>query len=115
MGVLFSLCLALSVGVIIGFLGGGIKMQVRKKGYTPEQVHSTHRLIKRVASVLKYVTFLLLALGFIWCTYFLCLGAFDPGTAEYANNMAGLIVSLLTVISILFAFMEFVSHKGDRG
>lgn len=114
MQALRNICLALSAGVIIGFLGGGVKMQFWKKGYTPEQVRLAQRLIQRVASVLKYVTFLLLALGFIWCAYFLCLGAFDADAAEYANNMAGLIVSLLTVISILFAFVEFLSHKGDR-
>lgn len=50
-------------------------------------------------------------LGLIWCFYYLALGLFEPGLAGYATNMSQLIVSALTVISILFAFVEFLRRK----
>lgn len=48
----------------------------------------------------------MLTLGLIWCLYFSVLGAMDPNQTEYANNMAELIVAVLTVISIIFAFLN---------
>lgn len=72
------------------------------------------RLAGKVAAILKYMTFMLLALGLVWCTYFLVLGIACPDQADYANNMAELIVAVLTVISILFAFVEFLRQKKDE-
>lgn len=68
MDLLFQVCAALSAGVLIGGLAGGIRAAVRKRDYTPEQ-------------------------------------------ADYANNMSELIVAVLTVVSIAFAFYEFVRRK----
>ena len=42
------------------------------------------------------------------------LGAIAPGKAEYANNMSELIVAVLTVISIVFAFVEFLRRTDDK-
>lgn len=52
--------------------------------------------------------------GLIWCSYFLVLGIVIPAQSDYANNMAELVVSVLSVISILFAFVEFLRRKNDK-
>ena len=64
--------------------------------------------MQTIARSLKYVTCLVLLLGLIWCTYFLLLGIMEPSQLAYADMMAELIVSFLSVISILFAFVEFL-------
>ena len=61
--------------------------------------------------LLKYVTCLVLLLGLLWCSYYLILGIMEPKMAEYANNMSELIVAVLSVISIMFAFVEFIRRK----
>lgn len=71
-------------------------------------------LLNKFAVVLKYSTITLLMIGLLWCTYFLLLGIIVPAQAEYADNMSELIVSVLTVISIIFAFVEFVRRKDDK-
>lgn len=111
METIYYICIGLTSGVIIGFLISGFKLLKGRKSYTEKQIQKTKKLINKAASVLKYVTFLLLALGLIWCSYFLILGVVMPGQADYANNMAELIVSVLTVISIIFAFVEFLKQK----
>ena len=40
--------------------------------------------------------------------YFLVLALADPTQAEYANSLSEMIVGLLTIISIGFAFFEFL-------
>ena len=67
-----------------------------------------------MASILKYITFLGLGIGFTWCIYFLILGTVILEKADYASNMAELIVAVLTVISILFAFVEFLRRKDNQ-
>lgn len=57
---------------------------------------------------------MLLLIGLLWCVYFLVLAVVKPAQVDYANNMAELIVAGLTVISILFAFVEFIRGKGDK-
>lgn len=109
MNLFYLICRAASVGVIIGFLCGGIKMIV-KKDYSQKQQIKAQKIINTLAIVLKYITFLFLVLGLIWCIYFLALGAFIPEQIDYANNMAELIVSVLTVISIIFAFVEYLER-----
>ena len=61
--------------------------------------------------LLRFATGTVLALGLIWCTGFLVVGALYPDQTDYANNMAELIVCVLTVVSIIFAFYEFVRRK----
>ena len=113
MGMLFRICLWLSVGIVLGVLGGGIKSALRRKEYSPQQVEATRAFVREIATFLKYCTILCLALGLVWCVYFLVLAILVPGQADYANNMAELIVAVLTVISIIFAFVEFLQHKGN--
>jgi bacteriorhodopsin len=103
----YRICISLSVGLLIGFLFGGVK-SLTQKTYSQEQVEKSRKLINKVAALLKYLTLFLLILGFIWCVYFLVLGVVSPGQADYADNMSELIVSVLTVISIIFAFFEFI-------
>lgn len=90
MEILFNICLALSAGLIIGVVFGGIKAVIyRKKGktYSQQAITSTQKLLTAVAAFLKYFTFLLLVVGFVWCIYFLALGIVQPEQADYANNM----------------------------
>ena len=112
MNIFFQICIGMSTGIIAGFVCAGIKQLFRKE-YTEKEKASAQQLIRKLASVLKYITFLLLLVGLIWCVYFLILGAVDPGQTDYANNMAELIVSVLTVISIIFAFVEFLKRKDN--
>lgn len=114
MGIFFRLCIGVSVGIIIGFVLGGIKMKCYKKSYSEKQIEFGRKCIKNVASVLKYVTIVVLSVGFIWCVYFLVLGIARPQQADYANNMAELIVAVLTVISIIFAFVEFLRITDEK-
>ncbi len=113
MDLLYHICIGLSAGVVIGFLLGGLRYAWRK-GYSEKQVKEAKRFLDKIALVLKYVTFLFLALGFVWCAYFLILGAAVPARADYASNMAQLIVSVLTVISIVFAFAEFLRRADGK-
>lgn len=118
MNILFQICCALTVGLFIGFLGGAIKMGVRRQSgvqpYSADQVERTARLLRAASAVLKFVTVLFLALGFIWCAYYLILGAVEPEQAEYATAMSQLIVSVLTIVSIGFAFFEFLQSSRRR-
>lgn len=111
MNTLYTICIALSAGVLIGVLLGGLKSLIYKKKPTQKQLDYTKKLINKFATALKYITLTLLSIGLIWCIYFLILGITVPTEADYANSMAELIVSVLTVISIIFAFVEFVGRK----
>lgn len=113
MNTFYNICIGLSAGIIVGFLLGGLKV-LSKRAYTEKQNMSVIRIINKAAYVLKYTTFLLLSLGLVWCVYFLILGTVKPTQADYANNMAELIVSVLTVISIIFAFVEFLRRDDDK-
>lgn len=107
----YSICVSLSVGLVFGILGGGLKQLFWHKGYSQKQITKNLKMISSAAAVLKYVTCLVLLLGLIWCSYFLILGIMEPARAEYANNMSELIVAVLSVISIMFAFVEFIRRK----
>lgn len=113
MNKLFDICVAISLGVMVGFVIGGLKLVV-KRTYSQQQIRVERKIIDAAAVVLKYITFLLLALGLVWCIYFLILGAMVPAQTDYANNMAELIVSVLTVVSIIFAFVEFLKRTDHR-
>lgn len=107
MRILFQLCVALSVGLILGFVGGGIKLSLKRE-YTQRQIDKAARVKRGIGTVLKYVTFFLLLVGLVWSVYYLVLGLIDPAQAEYATSISQLIVSVLTIISIIFAFFEFL-------
>lgn len=109
MSLFFNICSGISVGIIVGFLCGGLRW-LGHKSYSEAQVKTTREFLIRVSRILKYFTFFFLAQGLIWCVYFLVLGAVLPAQAEYATNMSQLIVSVLTVISIIFAFFEFLNR-----
>lgn len=113
MNIFTYVCIGLSAGLLLGFAAGGLKALFQRRPYSKEQVKAVRRLVAKAAAILKYITFMLLVLGLIWCVYFLVLGIVSPGQADYANNMSELVVAVLTVISILFAFVEFLRRKGD--
>lgn len=114
MYIIYYICLGLSAGLLMGFAAGGVKSKFSRKSYSDKKLESTQRFMNKAAGILKYITFLVLALGLIWCVYFLVLGIFRPEQSDYANNMAELVVAVLTVISILFAFVEFLRQKDDK-
>ncbi|WP_139653265.1 transporter [Raoultibacter phocaeensis] len=110
MNIVYNICIALSVGLMIGFSGGIVKIS-RRPAYTEKQIEKTARIQKKASNAAKYLTFFMLALGLVWCVYYLVLGAVDPAQVEYATGMSQLIVSVLTIISISFAFFEFLRKK----
>ena len=110
MKILFNICKGLSIVLTIGALLGTVKWFMAKASYTPQQVENIKKLFLQFSKFLKVFTFLLLGLGFIWCCYFLILGIASPTQSDYASNMAELIVAVLSVISILFAFVEFTKR-----
>ncbi len=113
MGIFYRFCVSISFGVVIGFLIGSIKL-FRKKEYTEAQKNTSRKILSKLSLALKYITLFMLILGLIWCIYYLVLGIVVPGKADYANNMAELIVAVLTVISIIFAFVEFIRHTDEK-
>lgn len=113
MDTFFLICKAVSFGIVVGFLLGGFKF-VRKKQYSEKKSRAAKKLMNKLAFILKYVTFFMLCIGLVWCIYFLALGAFVPDQCDYANNMAELIVAVLTVISIIFAFVEFLRQEDHK-
>lgn len=110
MQMVHQLCRALSLGVLLGFFCGGFRLLLHP-AYTEKQISAIQKVKAVFSGLLKYFTFLFLVLGLIWCFYYLALGLFEPALAGYATNMSQLIVSALTVISILFAFVEFLRRK----
>lgn len=114
MNSLRNIFIAISIGIVVGIIFGGLKAILRKKAPSQKQVEFMRGLLNKFAVVLKYSTITLLMIGLLWCTYFLLLGIIVPAQAEYADNMSELIVSVLTVISIIFAFVEFVRRKDDK-
>ena len=111
MELLFTICVALSFGISFGGAAGGIAKALKKRTYTQQQVERGKKLWAVGSRIMTFVTSLILALGLIWCVFFLILGAADPAYTEYANNMSELIVAVLTVVSIIFAFYEFVRRR----
>lgn len=111
MELMLQICLALTFGVIIGMVVGAIKALTRKKDYTESQIEGTKKLAAKLATPAKWATFMTLIVGIIWCIYFLVLGAVDPTSVDYATGMSQLIVSVLTIVSIMFAFFEFLRRK----
>ncbi|MCD2491482.1 transporter [Lacrimispora sp. NSJ-141] len=111
MNIFLTICIGLTEGVLIGYVLAAIKVAVRKNHYSGMQQEKARTLISKLAYVMKYVTSMLLVIGFIWCIFFLVMAIVVPNKADYANNMAELIVAVLTVISIIFAFIEFVKRE----
>ena len=112
MEILFNICIGLSAGFALGLVGYALRKALRGDApYTEKQIAASQRLWRIGSRVLACITGLLLVAGFVWCCYFLILAAADPAQAEYAGNMAQLITAVLTVISIMFAFYEFLRRK----
>lgn len=114
MDLFYKICVGLSVGILTGVAAGGIKVLLREKSGTEKNRESERRMVSAISTLLKYITFLMLAVGLVWCVYFLVMGVAEPRQADYANNMSELIVAVLTVISIIFAFVEFIRRKGEK-
>lgn len=111
MQILFNVCLALSVGTVVGAGFGAVKVLVVKPEYSELQVEQSLKMRKTLAGFAKVLTFFALGIGLVWCIYFLVLGIVDSSQVDYATGMAQLIVSVLIIISIMFAFFEFLRKK----
>ena len=112
MELIVTLCAALSAGTVFGVVAGGVKYRLhRKRSYSEKEVAAYKHLWRKGSTLMRFATGTVLALGLIWCTGFLVVGALYPDQTDYANNMAELIVCVLTVVSIIFAFYEFVRRK----
>ena len=112
MELIVTLCAALSAGTVFGVVAGGVKYRLhRKRSYSEKEVAAYQHLWRKGSTLMRFATGTVLALGPIWCTGFLVVGALYPDQTDYANNMAELIVCVLTVVSIIFAFYEFVRRK----
>ena len=110
------ICLALSQGLILGLIASAIRQTLRYRRnpqftYTPQQLEQGRKRWKTGSRILTYATFAMLILGFIWCFYLFVLAIVEPGQAEYAGSLSEMIVGLLTIISIGFAFYEFLRHE----
>ena len=105
--ILRNFAATLTAGVTVGFLFGLVKY-LSRPSYTPRQVEAADKLKRHISSALKFLAAFCLVVGLIWTVYYLVLGVLDPAQAEYATNLSQLIVSVLTVISIIFAFFEFL-------
>ena len=110
MDLIYQISVALSVGILVGFAAGGIKLSGHRN-YTQEQKEKGRAAWKRLSGILIFLTFLILVLGLVWCVYYLILGAVRPAQAEYATSMSQLIVSVLTIVSILMALFEFLRKQ----
>lgn len=121
MHIIFRICVSLTAGISAGFLVRGISALLhycRNRTRNAPRPHppvdresAAVRLVKALSVFLKYAAVFLLLTGLIWCVYYLILGAVQPEQVEYATGMSQLIVSVLTVVSILFAFVEFVRRR----
>lgn len=111
MDFLFNLCVTITLSVVAGGLVGVLTEKTRESHYTDTQKARGEKLWKTGSRIMTYFTCLFLLIGFIWSVYYLVLGAVSPEQAEYASNMSSLIVSVLTVVSIAFAFYEFIRRK----
>lgn len=107
---IYEIAIGITYGIIIGSICGLLK-RLKKSAHTKKQIEIFNKIIKQVSMVIRAVTFFSLMIGLVWSIYYLILGIVIPEQAEYAANMSGLIVSVLTVISIIFAFFEFIKNK----
>lgn len=109
---IITICTALSVGIAGGVAVGALKARLnRNREYSEKRIASYQRFWKSGSTVLAFITGAILAVGLIWTVGFLVLAALYPDQADYANNMSELIVGVLTVVSIIFAFFEFLRRK----
>lgn len=91
---------------------GAVKARLnRNRTYSEKRVAAYQRFWKNGSTVMAFITGAVLAIGLIWTIGFLLLAALYPDQADYANNMSELIVGVLTVVSIIFAFFEFLRRK----
>ena len=73
MGVLHNIIIAISVGIVIGVVIGGLKSIFRKRAPSQKQIEFMQKFVNRFAIVLKYSTISVLVIGLLWCIYFLLL------------------------------------------
>ena len=86
MKLVYDICIGLSIGTCIGICIG-LYRKTRYKHYTPERLEKAKLISTFLLKILKYVTLTCLALGLIWCVYFLVLAMMRPELEEYGDNM----------------------------
>ncbi|WP_265459020.1 hypothetical protein [Enterococcus sp. HY326] len=111
MTIFFSICIGLSIGVIVGFFSGVITRKQKSKAQKTSKLLTLMPQLKKANPYIIMAAFLLLGIGLIWTVYYLVLGILDPVQTGYATNVSQLIVSVLTVFSIIVAFIQFLTEK----
>ena len=111
MELIITLCAALSAGTVFGVVAGAAKYRLHRKRSCPTSRWPPTSACGRRAPSFAVRHGHRPRPGLIWCTGFLVVGALYPDQTDCANNMAELIVRVLTVVSIIFAFYEFVRRK----
>lgn len=107
---LLRITVAMTVGVFVGFVVG-IARKLLAKCKPAEPVNGTEGNGVRPMGYVMFFAFLVLLVGLLWTAYFLVVGLVDPTQTEYAANISELIVGVLTVFSIIIAFVEFWRRK----
>lgn len=103
---LFQMTMALTFGVFAGFVAGLARKGILDKSARRKGAQDQIKTVGRLTYVMIFALLVLLV-GLLWTAYCLILGLIDPAQTEYATNVSQLIVSVLTVFSIIVAFIEF--------
>lgn len=112
MSILFSICVGITIGSMIGLINGVIRNYFNHdKQRAASKKTFFHEKIKSITPIINILTFALLIIGLTWTVYYLVLGIIDTSQTEYATNVSQLIVSVLTVFSIIIAFYQFLKGK----
>ena len=82
----------------------------RRRRADPAKAEKARLRGKKLARIFTRALLATLSVGLVWTVYFMLVGLFDPAKSEWAANASTLIVSVLTVISIMIAFFEFLQR-----
>ena len=111
MDMLFIVTRGITFGIMIGFIISGIRWKFHEKGYSEKQIQKGVQFRNIISKISIYITSFTLLIGLVWTIYFMILGVVDRSQTEYATNVSQLIVSVITIISIIFAFIQFLKDK----
>ena len=111
MSIILSIAKGATIGILMAPITWFVRYRLLSKTEFQRQQDKKRKLAKAVSQFSKYVTILALLVGLVWTVYFLILGIVMPDQAGYATNISQLIVSVITVISIIFAYIQFLRDK----
>ena len=109
---IFSICVSLSVGLILGAVGGGVKKKLIKKDYTQKQIARNIKFISKAAGLLG-VTCLVLLLGLLWCSYYPHTWHYGAKDGRICKQHVGVDCCCSERSSIMFAFVNLSEEKSE--